>query len=233
MTLIPQQTSNISIIIPTLNEAEQVGNWRQLRELMENHICEIIVVDGGSSDETVSLARSLGFRTEICPAGRGRQLNHGARVASGAILLFLHADTQLPANFDRLIRQCLNQPSTLAGAFSLSIEGATLFLRFICLCANLRSRLFQLPYGDQGIFISRDNFLRSGGFPETPIMEDFIYIRKARRTGRIRTLPQHVTTSARRWQRLGIIRTTLINQLVILGYYAGIPLRKLALLYRR
>ena len=239
MTSTPLQTSDISIIIPTLNEESQVNNWRRLLALAAGSDtetsmpCEIIIVDGGSSDQTVSLARSHGFRVESCQSGRGAQLNHGARLASGRVLLFLHADTELPAGFDRPLIHCLNNTSTIAGAFSLTIQDAGLLLKLICLCANLRSRLLSLPYGDQAIFIRRDDFLRLGGFPETPIMEDFIFIRRARQEGRIATLSQKVTTSARRWQRRGVIRTTLINQFVILGYYARVPLIKLASLYRR
>ena len=233
MTSIPLQTSDISIIIPTLNEEEQIGNWQKLQSLVGDHSGEIIIVDGGSSDQTVSLARSLGFRVESCHPGRGAQLNHGARLARGRVLLFLHADTALPADFTQALCRCLNETSTIAGAFSLTIEGAGLLLKLISLGANLRSRLLQLPYGDQAIFIRRNEFLRLGGFPETPIMEDFIFIRKARQEGRITTLTQSVTTSPRRWQRLGVISTTFINQLVILGFYARIPLEKLASLYRR
>jgi rSAM/selenodomain-associated transferase 2 len=229
MTSTPPPTFDISIIVPTLNEAAHVERWRQL----PSSTCELIIVDGGSSDQTVALARDHGFRVETCPGGRGAQLNHGARVAGGRTLLFLHGDTRLPADFDRLIRQCLADPAALAGAFRLAIDNAGLPLKFICFWANLRSRLISLPYGDQAIFIRRDDFLRLGGFPETPIMEDFIFIRNARRAGKIIILPQSVTTSARRWQRLGTLRTTLVNQLVILGYYAGVSLQKLASLYRR
>jgi rSAM/selenodomain-associated transferase 2 len=251
MTSTPLQISDISIIIPTLNEEDQIDNWQKLQSLVGgrsssihgasdtgasmpcDHSCEIIIVDGGSSDQTVFLARSLGFRVESCHSGRGAQLNHGARLAGGKILLFLHADTKLPADFAQALLDCLNNTPAIAGAFSLAIEDAGLLLRLICLGANLRSRLLQLPYGDQAIFIRRDDFLRIGGFPEAPIMEDFIFIRRAGQEGRITTLPQKVTTSPRRWQRLGAIRTTLINQLVILGFYARVPLQKLASLYRR
>ncbi len=238
MTSTHLQTSDISIIIPTLNEESQIGNWQRLRSLAVGHDtgalpCEIIIVDGGSSDQTVSLARSQGFRVESCRPGRGTQLNHGAKLASGKVLLFLHADTELPADFAKPLLHCLNNTPAIAGAFSLTIEDAGLLLQAVCLGANLRSRLLQLPYGDQAIFIRRDDFLQLDGFPEAPIMEDFIFIRMARQKGRITTLPQKVTTSARRWQRLGIIRTTLINQFVILGFCARVPLQKLASLYRR
>ncbi len=247
MTSTPLQTSDISIIIPTLNEESQISNWQKLHSLVGGRFCaipgardtgasmpcEVIIVDGGSSDQTVSLARNLGFRVETCTSGRGAQLNHGAGRAGGKILLFLHADTELPADFAKPLLHCLNETSAIAGAFSLTIQDAGLLLKAICFGANLRSRLLQLPYGDQAIFIRRDDFLRLGGFPEAPIMEDFIFIKKVRQEGRITTLPQRVTTSARRWQRLGIIRTTFINQLVILGFYARVPLQKLASWYRR
>ncbi|MBW6520087.1 MAG: TIGR04283 family arsenosugar biosynthesis glycosyltransferase [Desulfoarculaceae bacterium] len=260
MTSTPLQISDISIIIPTLNEEAQISKWGELllpsgvlsasnteasmpcghsssipgaSDTEASMLCEVIIVDGGSSDQTVSLARSQGFRVESCAPGRGAQLNHGAELASGRILLFVHADTRLPSGFAKALLDCLDETTTFAGAFRLKIKDAGLLLRFIGFCANLRSRFLQLPYGDQAIFIRRDDFLRLGGFPETPIMEDFIFIKRAGKEGRITTLPQSVTTSARRWQRKGIFHTTLINQLVILGFYARIPLLKLALLYRR
>ena len=165
MTSIPLQTSDISIIIPTLNEETQISNWQRLQSLMDHRAsslsCEIIIVDGGSSDKTVSLARSLGLQVETCTSGRGAQLNHGARLASGKILLFLHADTELPCGFAKSILHCLSEPATIAGAFRLKIHNGDLLLRFICFCANLRSRLLQLPYGDQALFIRRDDFLPS------------------------------------------------------------------------
>lgn len=233
MTSTPLKTSDISIIIPTLNEAGRIEYWRELHTQVQGHSCEIILVDGGSSDQTVALARGLGFRVETCRPGRGAQLNYGAKVADGRILLFLHADTRMPAAFPGLILASLKNSRTLAGAFSLAIEQAGPALQCIARCATLRSRLFRLPYGDQALFIRRDDFWRLGGFPETPVMEDFLFIRRIRKKGGITILPQCVTTSARRWQRLGLLRTTLINQLMILGYYAGVPLSKLASLYRR
>lgn len=229
MTSTALTISDISIIIPTLNEESEVSSWSELISC----VGEVIIVDGGSSDQTVSLARSQGLRVEVCPAGRGAQLNYGARLAVGRVLLFLHADTRMPSGFAGPLLQCLNDPAILAGAFSLAIDKAGAGLKFIEQCANLRARLFQLPYGDQAIFIRRDDFRQLGGFPETPILEDFLFIRKTKKQGRIAILPQAVLTSARRWRRLGIIRTTLINQLVLLGFYAGVPLHKLSALYRR
>lgn len=234
MTSTPLKISDISIVIPTLNEESEAGHWAELRDRSgDAGILEIIVVDGGSRDRTVELARDLGFRVAIRPPGRGAQCNHGAGLAHGEVLLFLHADTRLPPGFAAMIRQGIEQTGVLAGAFSLAIDQAGPSLRLIQFCANWRSRRLQLPYGDQALFIRRDDFRRLGGFPETPIMEDFLFIRRAKQHGRVVTLSQAATTSARRWQRLGILRTTVINQLVILGFYAGVPLDKLASLYRR
>ena len=228
MTSTDLKTSDISIIIPTFNEERHID---ALADSLQS--CEVIIVDGGSSDRTVLFARKRGLHVEQCPGGRAAQLNYGAARASGRVLLFLHADTLLPEDFAVPLLQALADRDVVAGAFSLSIQGAGPALRFIALAANIRSRLLQLPYGDQGIFIASDQFQRFGGFPEIPIMEDLAFIRKAGALGKIRILPQCVRTSARRWQRLGVVRTTLINQLMILGFILRIPPERLASLYRR
>ncbi len=222
--------SDISIIVPTLNEE---GNIAGLAETLPGKAGEVIVVDGGSRDKTVAMARSSGLRVEEGVAGRALQLNHGAARATGSVLLFLHADTRLPADFAELVLETLSRKEVIAGAFSLAIEDAPPALRFIAFCANIRSRLLQLPYGDQAIFILKEQFNRVGGFPQLPIMEDYCFVRKAKAFGKIHTLQEKATTSARRWQRLGIVRTTLINQLVVIGFALGVPPEKLCSLYRR
>ncbi len=225
----PRKISNISIIIPTLNEAE---NLPALQPLI--HVAaECIVVDGGSSDDTLKRARKSGFRVEECTGGRGRQLNLGAELASSRVLLFLHADTLLPANFPAAVNNCLQNPDTVLGAFRLGIRDAGFGLRLICRLTNIRSRLLQLPYGDQALFLTKETFTQLGGFPEQPIMEDYVFVKRAKKSGRVVTLQEKVFTSGRRWQRLGVFRTTLLNQLVVLGYHLGIPADKLALFYRR
>ena len=221
-------TSDISIIIPTLNEAKRIPLLQQLLAQVD----EVIVVDGGSSDRTVQLATDLGISVLTCNNGRGAQLNIGAAAANSSILLFLHVDTVLPEKFPELITACLQQHGTVAGAFSLGIHSHSFLLRMICMGANLRSRLLQLPYGDQSLFIRKADFATSGGFPEIPIMEDYIFVKMLQKKGKIVTLPQTVCTSARRWRKLGPIRTTLINQMMILGYRMGIAPEKLALFYR-
>ncbi len=225
----PRKISDISIIIPTLNEAE---NLPALQPLI--HIAaECIVVDGGSTDNTVQIAKELGFRVKECAGGRGKQLNFGASLASSPVLLFLHADTLLPAGFHEAVITCLHTPDTVLGAFRLAVKDSGFPLRFICRLANVRSQLLQLPYGDQALFLRRGTFAQLGGFAEQPIMEDYIFVKQAKKLGRVVTVQEEVTTSGRRWMRLGVFRTTLFNQLVILGYYLGIPAEKLALFYRR
>ncbi|MEE4242158.1 MAG: TIGR04283 family arsenosugar biosynthesis glycosyltransferase [Desulfopila sp.] len=229
MTSTHQPTSSISIIIPTLNEA---GNIAALAQNLNGTESEIIIVDGGSEDATVELARHHGFAILHSPPGRGVQNNTGAASASGSILLFLHADTRLPQNFEKLIIAALNSPEHIAGAFRLSIDQGTAAMRFVAFCANLRSSLLKLPYGDQAIFVRKKDFLQLGKYPEIPIMEDYLFIKKAQKSGKIILLQNYVTTSARRWRRLGVLRTTLINQLVVIGYHLNISIERLARLYR-
>lgn len=230
MTSTLQKTSNISIIVPTLNEADNLPILQPAAAVVK----ELIVVDGGSTDDTVKIAQDLGFRVieKVAPGGRGAQLNTGAENASAPLILFLHADTLLPSGFQDAVTKCLADPNTVLGAFSLKVDSGDTAISFIAMCANIRSRFLQIPYGDQSFFLQKDTFVKLGGFPELPIMEDFIFVRQARKRGKIVTLPQTVTTSARRWQRLGPFRTTLINQLVVLGYYLGIKPDKLAAFYR-
>jgi uncharacterized protein len=221
----------LSVIIPALNEAEQIR--ATLISLQTDPEPEIIVVDGGSRDGTRTRARAAGATVMSAPRGRARQQNLGAAAASGEILFFLHADTQAPPEYAALIHTALQTSGVSAGAFSLEIAGKGPGLRAIGRLANLRSRWLQLPYGDQGLFLPARLFDRLGGFPEQPFMEDFVFIRRLRDHGRLLTLPQLVVTSGRRWQQLGIWRTTYINQLMIFGYYLGVAPQTLARLYRR
>lgn len=224
----------ISVIIPTLNEEHVLE--RTLAALQNGSSagrCEPIVVDGGSSDATVTLARAAGAKVIESPRGRGCQMNAGAAVSSGDILLFLHADTLLPVDFPHLIEETLVRPGIAAGAFSLAIASREKSLAAIAYLANLRSRFLHLPYGDQALFTSKRIFAEAGGFPEIAIMEDYVFVRRLHKLGRIVILPAKATTSARRWQNMGILRTTLINQLIVGGYAMGVPPVTLAKWYRR
>ncbi|MGE5656883.1 MAG: TIGR04283 family arsenosugar biosynthesis glycosyltransferase [Actinomycetota bacterium] len=220
--------SKISIIIPTLNEAATIT---QTIDTAQSAVgIEVIVVDGGSQDGTLQAA--TGIRAISAPPGRAKQMNVGAAAATGDILLFLHADTALPIGFDTWVREILAQPGTVAGAFQLKINAAGLSLRVVETMANWRSHFLQLPYGDQAIFLKATTFREVGGFPDLPIMEDFELMRRLQRWGRIATAPVSVLTSARRWQKLGVLKTTLMNQMVILAYFLGVPPTQIAAWYR-
>ena len=220
----------ISIIIPVLNEAAIIQS--SLENLLSYPDVEVIVVDGKSQDDTLSIARTAGVKTIVVSGGRSAQMNAGAKVAQADVLLFLHVDTSLPCNFIELIVQTLKQPKVIAGAFELGIAGKDRSLRSIEALVKMRSHLLSLPYGDQAIFITKRAFIEVGGFPQIPIMEDFELVRRLKRQGKIAIAPGRVITSGRRWQKLGVWRTTLINQIVIAGYYLGVSAERLNRFYR-
>ena len=213
-------------MIPTLNEASHLPGT--LQSLASAHGIEIIVVDGGSDDGTLEIAQRAGCRVLRAVRGRALQLNTGADAADGSLLLFLHADTRLPAGFEIAVRSALAERGVAGGAFRLRIDAPGWPLRVIERAVVLRSRLFQMPYGDQGIFVQAETFRQVGGFPSLPVMDDFEFIRQLRRRGRIKVLSLPATTSGRRWRELGPWRTTWINQKVILGYYLGVDPERLA-----
>jgi rSAM/selenodomain-associated transferase 2 len=193
----------------------------------------VIVVDGGSRDKTVEIARSLGARVLTTSPSKATQMNAGAAEACGDVLLFLHADTRLPQNFEERILATVATNAFSAGAFSLGINADARSLRFIERVANWRSRFFQMPYGDQALFVSRDLFHQIGGFPDYPIMEDFELVRRLKRRGKIAILPESVRTSPRRWLNFGIFKTWLLNQIIIVAYYLGVSPQRLAQWYHR
>jgi rSAM/selenodomain-associated transferase 2 len=218
------------VIIPTLNEGSTIGET--LRRIPRSQDVEVIVVDGGSRDRTVKIAGAAGARVIRTAMGRACQMNVGAAVARGEILLFLHADTHLPANFENLVHETLRGPGVIAGAFRLRIASPRRSVRFVEALANLRSRYLGMPYGDQALFLRKHYFRTAAGFAKLPIMEDFEFVRRLRRWGRISIAPAAAVTSARRWERLGLLRTTLINQLMILAYLLGVAPPRLARWYR-
>lgn len=221
----------LSIVIPTLNEAHSLEEI--LQTLNRQAGIEVIVADGGSGDETLTVARRMGAIALGCDRGRAHQMNAGAQLATADRLLFLHADTRLPADFFTTIEQILARSNVVAGAFRLGIDGAEIGLRIVEWGVNWRSRLLQLPYGDQALFLHKEIFWRLGGFPDLPMMEDFEMVRRLRRLGQIAIAPAAVSTSARRWQKLGILKATLINQIAIAAYLLKISPDRIARWYRR
>jgi hypothetical protein len=215
----------LSVVIPTLNEAEHLP--ATLAAAAEDGV-EIIVVDGGSTDRTRSLATAYGARVIRSELGRAKQMNAGAFDARANTLLFLHADTILPRGYATEIDTMLNTPGVSAGAFRLDVKGRGLKLRGVERAANWRSKRFQMPYGDQGLFVKRDAFEDSGGFPDIDIMEDYEWIKTMRRRGRIALVNAYVKTSARRWRAVGTWRLVLRHQLVILGYRLGVAPERLS-----
>ena len=225
----PKLAPDLSVIIPVLNEANTIA---QVIESLQPSGAEIVVVDGGSSDQTVALASAMGVRVIAASLGRAAQMNAGAAVATGQVLLFLHADSRLPSHFAALIQQTLAQPNVIAGAFELQIAAPEASLRWVERGVNWRSRWLQMPYGDQAIFLQAETFRQLDGFAVLPIMEDFELVQRLQKLGKIAIAPAAVVTSARRWQKLGVFKTTVINQLVIAAYFLGVSPERLARWYR-
>ncbi len=211
----------ISVIIPCLNEKANLN--RLLPDLKLYDFWEIVVVDGGSSDRSKEIALEHTPNVIDSPVGRGIQLNIGAKNTSGEALLFLHADSIIKSDIVQSIERCLNVPENVGGAFKLKIDSDRLGLKLISSCANLRTKLFSLPYGDQGIFVRREVFDKLGGFKNIPIMEDVDFVKRVSEAGNFVILDDYIYTSPRRWQQEGVVRCTLRNWIILLLYGIGIP----------
>lgn len=217
----------LSIIVPTLNEAEGIQATLCALSPLRARGAEIIVADGGSTDGTVVLARPFADHVIVAPRGRARQMNAGAAVARGECLLFLHADTRLPPDADRLVEAALS--GGLAwGRFDVDIAGRHPLLPLIARLMNLRSRLTGIATGDQAMFVTRAAFAACGGFPPIPLMEDIALSRALKRIGRPACLRQRVRTSGRRWDRQGFWRTVLLMWRLRLAYFFGADPARLA-----
>lgn len=212
---------HISVIIPVYNEMETINELiSSIREVGKGHHVEIIVSDGGPGHATLKAIESDHIIKVESPPGRGRQLNAGATMACGELFLFLHADTVLPANGFTALEAALSTHD--AGSFSLVIDSDRPAFRIISFFANLRTRTERVPYGDQAQFIRAEHFRALGGFAEIPIMEDVEFFKRVRMEGlSIVILGDKVKTSARRWDKEGIIRRTLTNWWLRLRYAFG------------
>jgi len=210
----------ISVVIAARNEESHIA--AAIASARDRHDAQIIVVDGGSTDRTRSIARGMGAQVIASSPGRAIQMNLGAQCATGDALVFLHGDTTLPPDYAKHVQAALRKPGVAAGAFRLGIAASPWRFRLIEWMANFRSRVLGLPYGDQALFVKRQTFLDAGGFAEIPVMEDYQWIRQARRRGRIIIATPRVTTSARRWQHKGVVRLTLAHQLMVAGYHLGV-----------
>jgi rSAM/selenodomain-associated transferase 2 len=220
----------LSVVIPTLDEAARIGD--RLRELAAMPgVDEVVVADGGSCDGTADLARAAGAHVVSAARGRGPQLNAGAALARGDVLLFLHADVTLPADAPAWVERALADPRTVAGAFRIRTvaERAHPLVPLLRL-ADLRARVTRLPYGDQAVFVRRTAFVRAGGFPDQPLFEDVELARRLRRLGAIVTVPAAVRVSGRRFLAQPV-RALLAMRLLPLLYRLGVPAERLARLY--
>ena len=214
--------SRLAVIIPTLDEAERIRASLEALAPLRAKGHEVIVVDGGSSDSTIERARPLADQVLSSARGRAMQMNAGARAARAETLVFLHADTWLPAHADALIINALKVYAW--GRFDVRIEGGPL-LGIVSCGMNLRSRLTGIATGDQAIFVRRDVFV---GFPEIPLMEDIAFSRAMKRVGAPACLRDRVTTSGRRWEARGVVRTILLMWRLRLLYALGVEPQRLA-----
>jgi rSAM/selenodomain-associated transferase 2 len=222
----------LSIIIPTLNEAEGIGAALGALGPLRARGCEVIVVDGGSGDGTAALAAPLADQVLMSPPGRATQMNAGAAVARGEVLLFLHADTRLPEGADEHVLRELERSARGWGRFDVRLSGRHPALRVVERMMGMRSRLTGIATGDQAIFVRRPWFERAGGFPEIPLMEDVALSARLRRQGPPLCLRQRVVTSSRRWEQRGIGRTVLLMWRLRLAYWRGADPARLAERYR-
>ena len=224
------RTPQVSIVIPSLDEEEAL---RRHLPAARSQADEVVVSDGGSRDGTVALARELGARIVEGPEGRGGQLHRGARAAHGDVLLFLHADTELPPGAVDAVREAV-AGGAVGGAFLMRFQEETdkPLLRLGGRLVRLRTRWLQVPLGDQAQFATREAYEAAGGFPDWPILEDLHFIRRLRRQGSLAVVPSVVTTSGRRFVRRGVLRTLATNYLIWSLYALGVSPHRLSRLYR-
>ena len=224
-------TPSLSIVIPVLDEAANMAAALEALAPLRARGTEVIVVDGGSVDETATLGKPLADVVIASARGRATQMNAGAAIAKGGVLLFLHADTRLPPDADELIRDGLTQSQRAWGRFDVAIDGKHPLLPLIAAFMNARSRLTGIATGDQAMFVTRDAFTTAGGFPEIALMEDIELSRRLKRISPPLCLHARATTSGRRWERRGVLRTILLMWRLRIAYFFGMSPESLARRY--
>jgi rSAM/selenodomain-associated transferase 2 len=222
----------LSIILPVLNEAEQLPHALECLGPVKERGVEVIIVDGGSEDGTLAMAASAGARLVNSPKGRARQMNAGAQLASGDVLLFLHVDTVLPEHAERLIEAALCSGRRVWGRFDVDIRGRPRMLRVIAALMNWRSRMTGIATGDQAIFVARSVFESVGGFPDQPLMEDVELCKLLRALSLPACVRARAVTSGRRWESRGVWRTIGLMWRLRWAYWRGVPASVLVNLYK-
>ena len=219
----------VSVIIPALNEQDTIA--ASIDAARAAGAAEVIVADGGSSDETISIATNRGARVLTGERLRAMQINRGIEAATHDTIIVVHADTLLPAGAADAVEQALSGGAIFGGFRAAFIEGGPR-LAYVAFMINARTRLTRKPWGDQAQFARRETLLRIGGYPPFPIMEDYELARRMKRMGRIAFLPLTVRTSGRRFLAQGVIRTSIVNWLIIGAYHLGVSPHRLARWYR-
>jgi rSAM/selenodomain-associated transferase 2/rSAM/selenodomain-associated transferase 1 len=221
---------NLRIVMPVLNEGDTLQSALLALQPVRQRGAQLVIVDGGSTDSTWALARALANQVRLAPRGRAAQMNAGAKDCHADVLLFLHADTQLPQDVDRLIAQAIAS-GHLWGRFDVRIDGAHPMLRVVERLMNLRSRLTGIATGDQAVFVRRDVFEQLGGFSDLPLMEDIELSKRLKILGPPACVKTPVVTSARRWQQHGVWRTIVLMWRLRMAYFLGADPHALAQRY--
>ncbi len=227
----PDTVPSFAFIIPVLNEAPTIAAQLQSLQQWRQQGHEVIVVDGGSQDATTAVAQPLADQVLHSPPGRAAQMNLGAQHAAADVLLFLHADTRLPAQALQLVSQAMSRHQGQWGWFDARLSDATGLLAVVGKAMSLRARITRVCTGDQAMFVQRSLFVATGGFPDLPLMEDVAMSKRLRQRAKACVVAQSVVTSSRRWQEKGVWRTILLMWQLRLLYFLGVPPHRLVARY--
>ena len=219
----------VSVVIPALNEAASIG--ATIDAARAAGAVEVIVADGGSSDATIAIAEERGARVIVGECLRAAQINRGIDAATNDVVIVVHADTMLPIGACAAVERALSD-GAIFGGFRVTFPEGGARLAWVAFAINARTRITRKPWGDQAQFARRETFLRMGGYPRFPIMEDYEFARRMKRAGTIAILPLIVRTSGRRFLAKGVLRASFVNWLIIAGYHLGVAPERLARWYR-